>query len=241
MLPIKVIWLSFAHHRASIYISSYICFECHWTVPWSSTLNPTGNVHDSLLLPVTLTIPEMSSLISLSYRLPLHYFPSYSTTVRLEFIFIFLLNVLLDFILFLLYGLLSNMQWIRGFPPVQVNVFIMLHIYNNIQKSTPAFSLTFAAPSSSVLLCIKLHLAVIFRLWPWFPLRTKHTSSCWQWGDKRKVERKSKGINQSINGYNILGYNYAEKNMATDNQQILPGNQFLETLHKTKHRAEKMS
>lgn len=124
MLPIKVIWLSFAHHWASIYISSYICFECHWAVPWSSTLNPTGNVHDSFLLPATLTIPEMSSLISLGYRLPCHYSPSHSTSIRLESIFFFFSKCVIVFIPFLL-CLLSSMQWIRGFPPVQVNVFIM--------------------------------------------------------------------------------------------------------------------
>lgn len=55
MLPIKVIWLSFAHHQASIYNSSYICFECHWAVPRNSTLNPAGNVHDSFLLSAMLT------------------------------------------------------------------------------------------------------------------------------------------------------------------------------------------
>ena len=78
MLPIKVIWLSFAHHWVSIYISSCICFECHWAVPRNSTLKPIGNVHDSFLLPAWLTIPEMFSLISPGYMLPYNHSTSYS-------------------------------------------------------------------------------------------------------------------------------------------------------------------
>lgn len=63
--------------------------------------------------------------------------------------------------------------------------------FTTVWKGRSAFPLTFAAPPSSVLLCVKLHLAIIFRLWPWFPLWTKHTPSCWNWDDKRekKVER----------------------------------------------------
>lgn len=119
MLPIKVIWLSFAHHWASIYISSYISFECHWAVPWNSTLNPTGNVHDSFLLPAMLTILEMSSLISLSYRLPLHY-PLLFNQVKAEIHLFFK-----TFHSLFLYCFLSSMQWIRGSPHVQDNVFKM--------------------------------------------------------------------------------------------------------------------
>ena len=81
MLPIKVIWLSFAHHWVSIYISSYICFECHWALPRNSTLKPIGNVHDSFLLPAWPTMPEMSSLISPSYMLPYNHSTSYSQSV----------------------------------------------------------------------------------------------------------------------------------------------------------------
>lgn len=197
MLPIKVMWLSLAHHRASIYISSYICFECHWAEPWNSTLNPTGNVHDSFLLPATLTIPEMTSLISLSCRLVFNQGPVW--------IHLFFLNVLLYDSLF---TLLAPQQYaldkIR--PIVQGNGFQMLPIYNNIQRLTPAFTLTFAAPSPSVLLCVELHLAVIFRFWARLPLRTKHTSRCWRWEDtRRKMERnwrKNESNNQIIVWFN---------------------------------------
>ena len=207
MLPIKVIWLSFAHHWVSIYISSYICFECHWALPRNSTLKPIGNVHDSFLLPAWLYVTLQSfHLIFAKCR----FWNSFVSKI-----FWWILSS--PPLFFFLYCFLSSMQWVRGLPPAQGNVFRMLHIYNNIQRSTPAFPLTLAAPSSSVF-CVKLHLAVIFRLWPWFPLRTKHTSSCWQWEDK-KVERNPRRINQSI-VLALKGTIMLQKKMTTVNQYI---------------------
>lgn len=60
MLPITVTRRSSARPGDSIYISSYICMP----VSLSGTLNLTVNVDDSLLLPVTFTLPKMSGLIS---------------------------------------------------------------------------------------------------------------------------------------------------------------------------------
>lgn len=45
---------------------------------------------------------------------------------------------------------------------------------------------TFAASPPSVLLCVELHLAVVFRLRPGFSLRSKHAPGRWDWGRKEK-------------------------------------------------------
>lgn len=130
ILTIKVIWLSFAHHWASIYISSYICFECHWAVPWNSTLNPIGNVHYSFLLPAMLTIPEMSSLISLCYRLPHHYSPLFNQVEAGIHLFFKIFHCIL--LPVFLYCLLSSMQWINvpllcKIMCLNCNAFIIIH------------------------------------------------------------------------------------------------------------------
>lgn len=90
---IQVMWLSLhnlnawlGHHKTPIDISSYVCFECHWAVLWNSTPIPTGNIHDPFLLPAMLTIPEMTSLIWLSFNVLSHHSLLYSNGIRLAFI-----------------------------------------------------------------------------------------------------------------------------------------------------------
>lgn len=77
-------------------------------------------------------------------------------------------------------------------------------IYYNTERGTSVLRLTFAAPSSSVLFCVKLHLAVVFGLRAWFPLRTKHTSRGWQWDMRRRMGEMEK---ESINTIFFTGVN----------------------------------
>lgn len=129
---------------------------------------------------------------------PLHYSPAYTTTCKRLKVICFCLfpsTMFSHCFASLLYSLLSGKRWIFTslceLMPSVCNIFTA-----GMKSCTSASRRTFAAPPSSVLLCVELHLAVVFGLRAGFSLRTKHTPGCWNYGDKKggKISKINKSI-----------------------------------------------
>lgn len=85
-LTVQVIWLKFHYHRNSIYISSYISFECHWLCYKIALYTPQGVCRTPSYFKLCWQFQKCLGSFLFSECHIYHYSLSYQATLTLEFI-----------------------------------------------------------------------------------------------------------------------------------------------------------